>query len=39
MKINVEGRKGRGRQKKGWLHTVENDMRAADGPCEGDMEN
>jgi len=30
MKMNVEGKRGRGRPKKRWLHTTENDLRAID---------
>jgi hypothetical protein len=36
MKINVEGK--RGRLKKKWLHTIENDMRVVN-VCVGDIEN
>jgi len=38
MKVNVEGKKGRGKPKKKWLDTVENDMRAV-GVCVEDVEN
>lgn len=38
MKTNVEGRKRRGRSKKRWLNTVENDMKAF-GVCLEDIEN
>jgi hypothetical protein len=29
MKMNGEGKRGRGRPKKRWLDTIENDMKAA----------
>jgi hypothetical protein len=38
MKINVEGKRERGRPKKKWLDTIENDMRAV-GVYVGDLEN
>lgn len=40
MKINVEGKRERGRPKKIWLNTIEHDMRAV-GVCIGigDLEN
>jgi hypothetical protein len=36
MKMNVEGEKGKPRKR--WLDTIENDMRAVD-VCVGDVEN
>jgi hypothetical protein len=36
MKINVERKRWRGRQKKRWLDTIENYMRAV-GICVGDV--
>jgi hypothetical protein len=38
MKINVKGKKERGRPKKKWLDTIENDMRAV-SLCIEDIEN
>jgi hypothetical protein len=38
MKINVEGKQGRGRPKKRWSNTIENDVRAV-GVCVEDVEN
>jgi len=38
LKINVEEKKERGRPKKRWLDTIENDMRAV-GVCVGDVKN
>jgi len=38
MKMNVEGKIRRGKSKKRWLETIENDMRAV-GVCKGDVEN
>jgi hypothetical protein len=35
LKINVEGKRGRGRPKMRLLYTIENDMRAL-GVCVGD---
>jgi len=34
--MDVEGKRGRGRPKKRWLETLENDMRAV-GVCRGDV--
>jgi len=38
MKVNVKGKNERKRPKKRWLHTAENDLRAA-GACVRDVEN
>jgi len=38
MRTNVEGKRRRGRPKKRWLDTIENDMRAA-GVCVKDVED
>jgi len=38
LKINVKGKRGRGRPKKRWLDTIENNMRAV-GVCVRDVEN
>jgi hypothetical protein len=38
MIMNDEGERGRGRPKKGWLDTIENDMSIV-GVCIGDVEN
>jgi len=38
MKMNVEGKRGRGRPKKRRLDKIENDMRAA-GVCKGDVKD
>jgi len=38
MKIVVVEKTGRGRPKKRWLDTIENDMNAA-GLCEGDVKD
>jgi hypothetical protein len=38
MQINVEGKRRRGRPKKRWLDTIENEIRAF-GVCIGDVEN
>jgi len=39
MRMNVEGRKGRGRPKTRWLNTVENDMRTVADVCVGNVED
>jgi len=36
MNMNIEGKRGRVRPKKRWLHTIENDMRAV-GVYVGDV--
>jgi hypothetical protein len=38
MKMNIEAKRRRGRLKKRWLDSIENDMRAI-GVCKGDVEN
>jgi hypothetical protein len=38
IKMNVEGKKGRGRTKRRWFEIIVNDMRAV-GVCVGDIEN
>jgi hypothetical protein len=38
MKINVEGKRGRGRPKKRWLYKIKNDISAV-CVCIGDVEN
>jgi len=38
MKMNVEGKRGRGRPKMIWLDTIENNMRAV-RVCLGDVKN
>jgi hypothetical protein len=37
MKMNVEGKRERGRPKKIWLDTIDNDMRVV-GVCVGNVE-
>jgi hypothetical protein len=38
MKMNIGGKRGKGRSKKRWLDTIENNMMAV-GVCVGNVEN